>query len=112
MAFLMPQNRLALVVQLGCVTSSEGSIPDPQQSVNLPSQPWPLISPSSDGLSDSHVVNVLGDVGWHSFSVLQYVSVLVVCGCLLEHGPVSGVKAVLQCRGGTLRPHTPISETI
>ncbi len=45
------------------ISSSKGSVPSLQKSVDLPCQPWLLVGPDSDSLCDRYIINTLGDVG-------------------------------------------------
>ncbi len=45
------------------ISSSKGSVPSLQKSVDLPCQPRLLVGPDSDSLCDRYIINTLGDVG-------------------------------------------------
>ncbi len=87
------------------ISSSKGSVPSLQKSVDLPCQPRLLVGPDSDRLCDHYIINTLGDVGSDSLWVLLEVCSIVVCGSLLKHVPVSSVKTVLKCLWRPFRPH-------
>ncbi len=79
------------------ISSSKGSVPSLQKSVDLPCQPRLLVGLDSDSLCDRYIINALGGVGSDSLSVPLEVCSIVVCGSLLKHIPVSGVETVLKC---------------
>lgn len=68
--------------QASFLPGSEGIVSGPQQPVDLPCQPWLLVSPNDDALCVGHILNALGDIGGHSVCVLISVCEVVVSACI------------------------------
>ncbi|KAI7802780.1 hypothetical protein IRJ41_018385, partial [Triplophysa rosa] len=103
LASLMPQARFGP----GClhpllISSSEGSVPSLEETIDLPCHPRLLVGPQSDGLCDRYIINALVDVGSDSLCVLLEVCGVIVCGSLLKHIPVSGLEVPLTTLLATL----------
>lgn len=71
------------------VPSSDGLVSGLQQFVDVPRQPWLLVSSGGDALHVGHIIDAFGNVGGHCVCVLLNVYFVVVCSCFFKHFPVS-----------------------